>query len=38
MFRKKVKRKETEVFPDNIADYGYYIKPDGAIRSIQSGS
>ncbi|KAJ2963268.1 hypothetical protein NQZ79_g1671 [Umbelopsis isabellina] len=36
MFRKKHKAKQAEVFPKSLAEYGYYIKPDGSIRSLQS--
>lgn len=38
MFRKKNKTKQAEVFPKTLAEFGYYIKPDGSIRSLQSGT
>lgn len=37
MLRKKTKSKEIESFPQTLAGFGYYVKPDGSIRSIQSG-
>ncbi|KAI8581468.1 hypothetical protein K450DRAFT_231454 [Umbelopsis ramanniana AG] len=36
MLRKKPKNKEVESFPSTLAGFGYYVKPDGSIRSIQS--
>ncbi|KAG2186856.1 hypothetical protein INT44_003083 [Umbelopsis vinacea] len=36
MLRKKPKIKEVESFPSTLAGFGYYVKPDGSIRSIQS--
>lgn len=38
MLRKKPKNKELESFPPTLAGFGYYVKPDGSIRSIQSGT